>query len=104
MRKPLIVQVGTTPKGHPVVSGIWRFRETYGVPLEVVVHRCAIAGAMVDWLTLRNEMQAAGLKATAINEQICQAAVEGYGLQVGSIVRERLHSDNKISHPDPQEK
>lgn len=62
MQKALLKQCGVAEDGKPVFAGLFRFRETYGLPLEVVISVVIQDGGVVGWLELFDEMVAASVK------------------------------------------
>lgn len=62
MRKALLKQCGVAENGKPVFEGLFRFRETHGLPLEVVIAEVVKSGGVVGWLELHDEMVAAGVR------------------------------------------
>jgi hypothetical protein len=57
----MIEVCGRTTDGRPVVHGVFRFRETYGVPLELLCLELHRRGLQIGWLELAAEMSAAGV-------------------------------------------
>lgn len=59
-----------TSDGKPVVVGLYRFYETIGMPLEMVVSMIHQRGQIPCWQTLVEEMKSGGLSERKIQGQL----------------------------------
>lgn len=73
--------VGKTQDGRDVVAGAFRFRETYGLPLEVLAEALQANGAVVSWPHYVQEALSAGSKPASIKASITSAFVDLFGMK-----------------------
>lgn len=58
----MVNQSGITTDGKIVVSGIYRFHETRGLPLEVILAKLHENNIVIDWESFLRESLDAGMK------------------------------------------
>ena len=85
-----MLQVGLTTEGKPVVVGIYRFYETVGMPLEMVVSLVHQRGGIPCWTTLVEEMRKGGLSDRKIRGLIESVVQFVYDRSFGDVVLQRL--------------
>lgn len=78
----MIRVVGETTDGKPVVDGVYRFYETHGVPLDVVLEGLKLRGMVPCWVSLYREARAAGMKHDRIVSKVEAAIADSYGSEV----------------------
>ena len=71
--------VGRTEDGRPVVGGVYRFYETYGLPLEVVFETLHEKGLVPCWIRFHRECVNAGMKHERILFKLDPALSDVYG-------------------------
>jgi hypothetical protein len=71
--------VGYTVEGSPVVSGIFRFVETHGLPLEIVLDIFRERAFMPCWMSFHREATKAGMSHERIIAKLDPALVDVYG-------------------------
>ena len=67
----MIEIAGYTVDGKPVVRGLYQFRATYGMPIDVLLERCRKHNIVPDWLYLFQETHKQG--------ELRQAIIDVYG-------------------------
>ena len=93
LHKQLLIAVGTTPEGMTVVSGVYRFFETIGLPLGDILFQLWEHNAIPDWIQLMNEMVAAGRPFDRAVEAIASAVGDAcYPLEFSAEVCRRLQA------------
>lgn len=75
----MIRVVGETMNGKPVVDGVYRFYETHGVPLDVVLEELKSRGVVPCWVSMYREAVAAGMKHDRIISKMEAAIADSYG-------------------------
>jgi hypothetical protein len=90
MKKRLLQRVGSTTDGLPVVAGVFRFCETYGLPLVDLLYVLQKQGVMVDWLAYVSEAERAGMKRTRVLVGLDVAISDVYGALFRDNVLKRL--------------
>lgn len=74
----MIHRVGTSTKGHPVLAGLYRFRETYGLPFDDIFSEMAKRDMIPSVIHLMSEAIEAGANGDRILEQIVSATNYAY--------------------------
>ena len=75
----MITQVGVTTDNRPVVAGVMRFRETYGLPLGVIFDVLERRGFVVSWLHLLDEAHKIGVNESKFGAELRTAIIDVYG-------------------------
>lgn len=57
----LLRRTGRTLDGRPIVAGVYRFFETHGLPLDILIEELLEQGCVIDWPAFRAEAREAGL-------------------------------------------
>jgi hypothetical protein len=58
----MIDQIGITTDGRRLIGGIWAFRETHGLPLDMICMLLRDKGWQPSWTHLYDDMVASGVK------------------------------------------
>lgn len=86
----VITHTSTTDDGKPVFSGVFRFYETHGLPLDVVCDLIKQRGGYVDWLDFYLDARKAGMKHDRIISKIDESISDSFGQEVRDHVIRRL--------------
>lgn len=86
----MIHRTGTTPEGHPVYGGVFRFYETHGLPLDVVFDLIKQRGGYVDWLDYYLDARKAGMKHERIISKLDETISDSFGPEVRDYVIKRM--------------
>jgi len=79
MGKKLLRVVGKTPDDKLVVRGVFRFYETHGLPLDMIVDKLDREGFMPDWLDFAKEAVKAGWRPAAVLPRLTALIGDVYG-------------------------
>lgn len=74
-----LLSAGTTTDGKRVVSGVYRFFETHGLPLDVVLTLLREDNAVPCWLSFHREARTAGMRHERILAKLDEAVCDAYG-------------------------
>lgn len=88
--KHLLEFTGRTSDGKPVVRGLYRFYETEGLPLEVLLGYAEEIGAVPDWMSFVLEAVEAGMKVDRILAMLDPALVDTFGPAFRDVIMTRL--------------
>ncbi len=88
----MILQVGKTTDGRGVVVGIYRYYETHGIPLDVLLEALRDKGYIPDWRAFVQEALAAGMKKSRVLSMLEPALADVYGGAFRDHVLKRLES------------
>jgi hypothetical protein len=77
--KNLLNIVGETINGDPVISGIMKFRESYGLPLEDIFEKVKNEGVVISWYDLVDEAKSIGVNKEKFIPEIKTAILDVYG-------------------------
>ncbi len=83
---------GRTSDGKTVVSGVYRFFETHGLPLDVVFDLLRGRDSVPDWTAFYREAQAAGMKHDRIIAKLSESISDSYGGEFRDEVLKRLEA------------
>jgi len=83
--------VGQSPEGILVVSGVYKFFETHGMPLDVLFSLLMDHNLMPSWLDFYNEAKRGGMKHDRILSKLDPAIVDVYGSKFKDEVINRLN-------------
>lgn len=72
-------QVGLTTDGRPVYSGLFRFYETYGLPLDSVLSLFIEKGWVPDWMDFYLGALKSGMKHDRILSKLEEAISDSFG-------------------------
>lgn len=61
MKKTDFIQIGITTEGKPVMSGIFAFYETHGIPLEIIFMSFIEKELVPSWIDLYKDMRLSGI-------------------------------------------
>ena len=77
----LVSVVGKTPNGNVVLGGIYRFMETYGVPLDIICEflKDQNPEMIVSWFHVLNEAMVAGTNMERFKERLKTDIIFVYG-------------------------
>lgn len=79
MKKTDFVQVGVTPEGKPVMSGVFSFYESHGIPLEIIFMSFIDKGLVPSWIDLYRDMRSSGMKHDRIIIKLQDAISDSFG-------------------------
>jgi hypothetical protein len=85
-----VIQTGTTSDGKPVYAGVYKFYETYGLPLDVILTTFQQKGWVPDWIDLYIDAIKAGMEHDRIISKLDEAISDSYGKQWSDEVILRL--------------
>ena len=97
-KKAILYQTGQTPDGKIVLSGLYKFFETHGLPLDVLFDCCIDRNAVPDWIDLYKSARLAGMEHERILSKLEEAISDSYGKEWSNIVISRLNKLYKDSH------
>jgi hypothetical protein len=84
--------VGQTPEGNLVVSGVYKFFETHGLPLDVLFALLSERNMMPSWIDFYDEAKRAGMKHDRILSKLDPALVDAYGPKFRDEIFNRLNN------------
>lgn len=90
MRSRAFTVVGNTAVGVPVLAGVYRFFETHGLPLDVVLSVVKERGALPCWVSFVREALAAGMRFERALAKLDEAIADAYGPAFRDVVIGRL--------------
>lgn len=93
MRSRAFTVVGNTAAGVPVLAGVYRFFETHGLPLDVVLTVLRERGALPCWCSFYREAAAAGMKHERIISKLDEAIADAYGPAFRDVVIDKLRKE-----------
>ncbi len=91
--------VGRTVDGKTVVSGVYRFFETFGLPLEVVFQVLQEKELVPCWISFHREAMQAGMQHDRILSKLDPVLSDTYGPEFRDQVLHglgRLHEAHKL--------
>jgi hypothetical protein len=74
--------VGRDTDGRPVARNVFRFAETYGVPLDVLFGEFEARGWVVSWLHFYREARLAGMAHARILAKLRVPIADAWGREV----------------------
>lgn len=92
----MFTQVGNTEDGTPVFSGIYKFFETHGMPLDELLMLLKERSTLPSWLHFYDEARAAGMKHDRILSKLDPAISDVYGAKFRDVTFQRL---NRLRNP-----
>lgn len=75
----LLKPIGVTVDGKIVVSGVFKFYETEGLPLDMVLYLLVERGRIPCWISFYREAHKAGMKHERIVGKLEEALADTYG-------------------------
>ena len=75
----MLESVGRTQDGKTVVTGVYKFYETTGVPLDSILGILEERGMIPDWMAFILEAIEAGMKTDRILSMLEPAIADSYG-------------------------
>jgi hypothetical protein len=88
----LIEVVGSTPDGRQVVSGVFSFYETNGMPLDALFETLRNQGLIPDWSNFMIEAVEAGMNPDRVIAMLDPAIADSFGGTLRDVVVVRLRS------------
>lgn len=82
--------VGITTDGKTVVSGVFRFHETEGLPLDILFEALRMKDAQPDWTSFYREALSAGMTPERIFAKLDPALSDIYGSEFRNVVLGKL--------------
>ncbi len=89
---PLLKIVGRTTDGKDVLSGVFRFYETEGLPLDVLFEALLLKEALPCWTSFFQEALAAGMAPERIFAKLDPAIVDVFGTEFRDVVIGKLRA------------
>ncbi len=74
----------------PVLAGIYRFVETHGLPLDVLLEVVHDRGAVPCWLSFMREAESAGMRRDRALSKLAEAVTDVHGSEFCENVMTRL--------------
>ncbi len=93
IKKTDFVQVGITTDGKPVMSGIFSFYETHGIPLEIIFMSFIEKELIPSWIDLYKDMRLSGMPHNRVMATLQDSISDAYGQEWSKSVVSQL---NKI--------
>lgn len=80
-RKPKtqLKQTGITPEGKPIYSGLYRFYETHGFPLDAILTCFKNQGYLPDWIDFYLTAREAGMSRERVFSKLEEAISDSFG-------------------------
>lgn len=78
-QKQLLKQVSVTTDGKKVFAGLYKFYETVGLPLDVLLHCFQEKNALPDWVDFYISALAAGMDHDRILSKLEEAVSDSFG-------------------------
>ena len=88
MAKQLFSIVGRTLENDPVVAGIFRFKESYGMPLVVIFDNLQNRSMVPSWFHLLEEAKKAGVNQEKFMTELEYSIIDIYGMDYWKKVSE----------------
>ena len=86
----LLKIVGKTIDNKLVISGIFRIKETYGLPLDVIFERIIEQDFVISWLDLIKEAQVVGVNKEKFITELEYAVISEFGKEYWEDIRNYL--------------
>jgi|SRR5579885_1371433 len=98
-----LVQTGVTSDNKPVYSGVYKFYETHGLPLDVILTTFIEKGWVPDWIDFYKSALSAGMEHSRIISKLEEAVSDSYGKEWCDVVILRLNQIfGPIEPPAPE--
>ena len=81
MTKQLFSIVGRTLENNPVIAGIFRFKESYGMPLDVIFDNLQGRSMVPSWFHLLKEAKRAGVNQEKFMTELKYSIISIYGMK-----------------------
>ena len=92
--------VGEGPDGWAIISGVYRFFETTGIPLEMLFDELAKRKEIPCWVTFHREAQRAGIQHSRILSRLREALLDnGFPRGTREYVLHALETLHEMDHP-----
>ena len=95
--KNIFTIVGQTKDNKPVISGILRFKESYGLPLEDIFDKVNLDGFVISWYHLIDEAIAMGVNKSKFGNELHTAILDAFGKEyldkIWDKVKEKLYGN-----------
>lgn len=78
-KKTYLRQVGQTSDGKKVFTGVYKFYETMGLPLDVMLGCFQTKGWMPDWIDFYKSARKAGMEHDRILSKLEEAISDSFG-------------------------
>lgn len=89
-KKAKLIQVGITPDGVPVVDGVFKLVDTYGIPLDIILSGLKKSNMLCCWTSFFESSVKAGWKAKSTLVKIETAVGDVYGRDTIEPIMDRL--------------
>ena len=84
--------VGKTTDGKDVISGVFRFHETEGLPLDILFEALLLKNALPDWMLFYKEALASGMTPERIFAKLDPALCDIFGSEFRDVVLRKLRA------------
>jgi len=88
--KRYLSQVGVTPDGKKIYSGVFKFFSAHGLPLDVLFNLALEQNWMPCWVSFYKEAIAAGMNHKRVLAKLEEAIADSYGVELSKTVIEKL--------------
>jgi hypothetical protein len=82
----VLPQVGVTRDGKPVISGVYEFHETYGMPLEGLFGWLADHNMVPDWLDVYRWAKKNGMEHDRIINKLRDPIEDAWGVSFADVI------------------
>lgn len=82
--------LGKTDTGAPVIGGVFKLYDTYGLPLWAVLDQCAVRGLVIGWQAFYRDARAAGWKHKTIMTRVRADLTDGGNVAMRDEVLQRF--------------
>lgn len=89
-KKNYITLVGYTVDNKPVIGGVWKTYETYGLPLDIIFDVCIRRDWIPSWIDLYKDMKESGMEHSRILSKLEEAINDSFGKDYSGVVISRL--------------
>ncbi len=77
----MLTRVGQTVDGKAIYSGVYKFFETHGMPLDILIGMMREKNSIPCWVSFHREARAAGMKHARILSKLDEALSDVYGTE-----------------------
>lgn len=75
----MLTQVGVAEDGTKIMTGVFEFNDTHGLPLMIVLDRLRQCNMMPDWIAFYHAAMNAGWKERTVYAKLEEAICDIYG-------------------------
>jgi len=89
-KSKIIYQVGTTEDGTPVAAGLYNFKSTFGLPLDIIFDIMASKKIIPSWFHLLGEALDDGVNTSKFMAELRVCILDTYGKEYLDVVWEPM--------------